>query len=414
MPDAAPSQRRALPDEAVRPPLTEEDHLNIIEARSETMAMIEAGNAVIWQSGSGLGKSQVSYSMFEELRDRDEPKGIRWGFGSIFAATQTPPDLIGYQFKGERTYDLGLDANGVMQQRQVTITDPSVPLWMMMTDGKSPQLRPAFMFDKCFLLIDEYGQGEADVKRAIAEIFLNGGTSPWYLPPGSVRIACTNQGARYGVSKDFDFCIARRALLNIEGNIEITLRYMDKPYYHQGAMWQTTPVVKAWAASHPEIVFESEPKEQGPWCNPRQLCSTDRYLQTKWKAQGSQDISPTMMSSVAGLIGMPAATSLLAHLEFVTQLPLYQDVVSDPQNTPVPQRADLQMLMAYQLAGYTQVPDLAACITYIQRLPKDLGITYITSLLRRDYKGIISQPAMQAWISKNASLVSIISSLANS
>jgi hypothetical protein len=37
-----------------------------------------------------------------------------------------------------------------------------------------------------------------------------------------------------------------------------------------------------------------------------------------------------------------------------------------------------------------------------------MGVTYISSLLRRDYKGIINQPAMQAWINKNAALVSII------
>ncbi len=387
--------------------------MNIIQARQETMALIEAGNAALWQSGSGLGKSSTAFDMFCELRDRDEPQDIHWGYGQIFAATQTPPDLIGYQFKGEKTYDVIDIATGQPVPRQITVTDPSVPLWMMMTDGKGGPVMPAFMFDKCFLVIDEYGQGEGDVKRAVAEIFLNGGTSPWYLPPGSVRLACTNQGARYGVSKDFDFCIARRCLIEIEGDIEVTLRYMNKPYNYQGKQWVTTPVVKAWAAANPQIVFEAEPEKQGPWCNPRQLCAVDRYLQTKWAQQGNQDIEPTSMSVIAGMIGMPAATSLLAHLEFLTQLPSYNDVVSDPAGTDVPTRADLQMLMAYQMAGYTQVQDLGPCIQYIQRLPKDMGVTYISSLLSRDYKNIINQPAMQAWINKNAALVSIISSLAN-
>lgn len=385
--------------------------MNILDARRETMALIEAGNAALWQSGSGLGKSSTAFDMFCELRDRDAPQGIRWGYGQIFAATQTPPDLIGYQFKGEKTYDVMDLSTQQPVQRQITVTDPSVPLWMMMTDGKGGPVMPAFMFDRCFLVIDEYGQGEGDVKRAVAEIFLNGGTAPWYLPAGSVRLACTNQGARYGVSKDFDFCIARRCLIEIEGDIEVTLRYMDKPYYYQGKQWQTTPVIKAWAAQNPQIVFEPEPEKQGPWCNPRQLCAVDRYLQTKWAMQGNQDIEPTSMSVIAGMIGMPAATSLLSHLEFLTQLPSYQDVISDPANVAVPTRADLQMLMAYQMAGYTQVQDLAPCIQYIQRLPKDMGVTYISSLLRRDYKGIINQPAMQAWINKNASLVAVISSL---
>jgi hypothetical protein len=380
--------------------------MNILEARRQSMALIEAGNAVIWSSGSGMGKSQVAYGMFEELRDRDIQKGISWGFCTFFAATQTPTDLIGVQFKGERTYQITNPSSGAVEDHKITITDPAIPLWMVSSEGK-----PAFMYDRIFLLIDEYGQGEADTKRSIAEIFLNGGTPPWYLPAGSVRIACTNQGARYGVSKDFDFCIARRFTIQIEGDIEITLRYLDKPYFHQGKQWQTTPVVKAWAAQNVAVVFESEPKEQGPWCNPRQLCAADRYIQTMWQQSGNQDVTPEMMSVIAGGIGMPAATSLLSHLEFLTQLPSYDDVVADPAGTDVPTRADLQMLMAYQMAGYTKVTDLAPCIQYIQRLPKDMGVTYISSLLRRDYKGIINQPAMQAWINKNAALISIISSL---
>jgi len=398
--------------------------MNILQAKAETLALAEAGNAVILSSGSGLGKSSIAYSIFEELRDRDAPKGIRWGFCTFFAATQTPSDILGLQFKGERKFVVGqkpkLDDNGqpklddkgepMMEDvvRSVTVSDPAVPLWMLTTDGI-----PGFLYDRIFLLIDEYGQGDGETKRSIAEIFLNGGTPPWYLPKGSVRVACTNSGARYGVTKDFDFAIARRTVIEIEGDIDITLRYLDKPYEHQGKMWQTTPIVKAWAAANPTIVFEAEPKEQGPWCSPRQLCAVDRYLQTKWAMQGNQDIDPTMTNVVAGTIGMAATQSLLSHLEFLTQLPSYADVVADPANTPVPQRADLLMLMAYQLAGYTQVKDLAPCIQYIQRLPKDMGVTYISSLLRRDYKGIIGQPAMQAWINKNAALVSIIASLAN-
>jgi hypothetical protein len=40
-----------------------------------------------------------------------------------------------------------------------------------------------------------------------------------------------------------------------------------------------------------------------------------------------------------------------------------------------------------------------------------MAVTYVSSLLRRDYAGFINQPAMQGWIAKNAALVSIIASL---
>jgi len=372
--------------------------MNLRECYTEVLANARAGNSSLVESPSGLGKSQMGFRIYEQTK-LDNP-GKTVGLGIIFAATQTPPDLIGYQFKGER--EIG--------GRMITVTDPSCPLWFISTEGK-----PAYMYDLFVLIIEEYGQGEADVKRAIAEIFLNGGTPPWYLPQGSIRIAFTNKGSRYGVTKDFDFCIARRTLLKVTGDVNVWLEdFADKPYSYQGKEWQVMPVTKAWAATHPDLLFESEPKEQGPWCNPRTLTAADRYLQVKADMnKGQVPTDPRTIEGLAGTIGMPATQSLVGHIEFRTQLPSYAEVVSDPSGTPVPTRPDLLMLMAYELAGWTQRADLAPCITYMNRFPKDMAVTYVSSLLRRDYKGLINEPAMQSWVNKNAQLVSLIASLSN-
>lgn len=383
--------------------------MDINQAKIETKILIESGQAVMWSSGSGMGKSTSAVQLFNDLKEEGEKNGEKWGMGIIFAATQTPPDLIGYQFKGEREIVTGLDATtGTPIMEKVTVTDPSIPLWMISTEGK-----PAFTYDKYFLLIDEYGQGEGDVKRALAEIFLSGGTSPWYLPPGSVRLACTNEGARYGVSKDFDFCIARRTLLRITPDVDAFIKFADKPYTHQGKQYTVMPVTKAWAKSHPTEVFEDEPKEQGPWCTPRQLIAADRYLQNKFAQTGKRELDPLAMEVVAGTIGMPATTSLGAHLTFALSLPTLEDVVADPDNTDKPTKADLQMLMMYELAGRVTLPDLAPVIKYVSKFPKDMAVTFVSALLRRDYRGFASSPPMLAWINKNATLISIISSLAH-
>lgn len=376
--------------------------MNLLEAKRQLKLSALAGNATLLKSRSGFGKSSICRQVFEDLR-KSEPN-VRWGFGTIFAATQTPPDFIGFQFKGEREFP---DAEGKM--RTITVTDPSVPLWYISDEGK-----PAFMYDKFFLVIDEYGQGEADVKRACAEIFLNGGTSPWYLPPGSIRVGCTNEGARYGVTKDFDFCIARRTEIKITPDADVALSFMDKPYAFQGQAWQTLAVTKAWAKQNPTVLFEEEPKEQGPWCNPRSLCAADRYLQMLANSMpdGTIPVNDTgMMEVLAGTIGMAASRSLINHLQFRLELPSYDDVVKDPTGTDKPKRPDLMMLMAYELAGWTKVQDLPAVLTYVGRLPKDIAVTYVTAILGRDYDAIINEPAMAAWINKNASLVSLISSL---
>lgn len=379
--------------------------MNLTDAKRELLRSARAGNAVMMTSGSGLGKSSICREAFGELKAAGEAKGEKWGMGVIFAATQTPPDLIGFQFKGEKDYGDG---------KKITVTDPSVPLWMLsVPHGDDPGGKPAWMYDKFFLLIDEFLQGEADVKRACAEIFLNGGTAPWYLPPGSIRVGCTNKGARYGATKNFDFVLSRYTEISVEGNADVLLTYLDKPYVYQGRVWQTMPVTKAFVKAQPDVPFEPEPKEQGPWCNPRTLCSADRYLQMAAEDNGGvvPHEDPAVIQVLAGTIGMPATTALTQHLTFLTQLPKYEDVVADPTGTAIPQRADLMMLMAYQLAGFAKQEHLAECISYVQRMTKDMQVTFISALLRRDYKGLINTPAMQAWINKNAALVSIIASL---
>ena len=379
--------------------------ITLRELGPELDAAIEAGNAVMIESPSGIGKSQKVYQAFERVKKKHEAAGKTVGFGQIFLATQTPPDLIGYQFKSEREFDLG---NGVT--KRVTVTDPSVPLWMISTEGK-----PAFLYDKFFLFMDEYGQGEPDVKRAAAEIFLNGGTSPWYLPPGSIRVGATNKGARYGVTKDFDFCISRRSLLQVRFDVDVWLEdFADKPYWHQGREWEVMPITKAWAKVNESVVSEEEPEKQGPWCNARSTTSVDRYLQCKGGPNGA-NVNPTdkaTIEHVAGTIGMGACASMMAHYQFKMKLPSYETVVADPTGTPIPTSPDIMLLMVYELTGLVKPDHLAEVLTYVDRLHSDFSVTFATTLIRKDYKRFMTVPAMSAWVSKNSALLSAVQALA--
>lgn len=383
--------------------------MNINQALAETKILHECGQAALWVSGSGMGKSQTAVNYAKSWVADGAQSGIKRGFSITFLATHTPPDVVGYKFKGERDIVVDVDADGKPITKKITIDDASCPLWYVSTEGK-----PAFCYDEFLIIFDEFGQAELDVKRTSAEIALSGGTPPWYAPCHRC-LMLTNEGARYGVSKTFDFIIARQSRLEIKPDIEGFLLHMDKPYQHQGKQWQVMGVTKAWAAANPTVVFEEEPAQQGPWCNPRQLFAVDRYMQTKMAATGAQDISsdPNTLEVISGTIGMPATTSLISHLQFRMQLPSYDSVVADPNGTEVPSKADLQMLMAYELSAYAKPADLGSVITYMQRLPKDMAVTFVSSLLRRDYKQMINVPAMNAWINKNAALVSVISSLAH-
>jgi hypothetical protein len=311
----------------------------------EARILMDCGQAVILLSGSGMGKSQCAIAEAKRWVEEGKAKNIKRGYSVTFLVTHQPPDMVGYKFRGERDIIVGVEADGKAITRRVTVDDPSCPLWYISTEGA-----PAFCYDEFMIIFDEYGQAEPDVKRAAAEVSLSGGTPPWYAPnPRCLMLS--NEGSRYGVTKDFDFTIARRTELHITGDVEVSLLRMDKPYQYRGRTWQIMPVIKAWAAANPQLLFETEPPKQGPWCNPRQLYAYDRYLQDKFAATGVQEADAAAVDVGAGTVGMPATQSIIGHLQFQLQLPSYADVVADPFNTPRPVRGDLQMLMAYQLAG---------------------------------------------------------------
>lgn len=387
--------------------------MNLRDVTRQLQANIMAGNAAVLKGPPGFGKTDLMAKMAAWYKST--LPGKRVGFSCFFMATQSPIGFTGLPWKGERSWSVE-QPDGTMLEVKHTVTDPAIPQWYMAVDMDSGELRPASMFDSVFLVIEEWGQGSPETKRAGAEVLRAGGTPPFYLPPGSPRVALTNVDARDGVTKEFDFIIGRRGELEVTGDVNVWLEdFADKPYQWQGKVWNVLPVTKAWAQQNPEVLFEAKPEKQGPWCNPRSLTNADRFVQMATHLAGG-DIPVKdggFVEALSGHIGMGACISYCSHLQFVLDLPKYSDVVADPKACPVPNKADLQMLMAYQLAGSAKVEDLAPIIQYMGRMPKDLAITFVSSLLRRDYKKIINEAPMQAWIAKNAHLVSIIASLSN-
>lgn len=384
--------------------------MNLRDAQKHVQANIMAGNAVLLKGPPGFGKSDVMSKVaawYKDMYQKQNP-GARVGMSVFFMATQSPIGFTGLPWKGEKEYDV----NGT--KVKFTVTDPAIPQWFMAVDLDTGEQRPSSLFNSVFLVIEEWGQGGPETKRAGAEVLRAGGTPPYYLPPGSPRVALSNVDASDGVTKEFDFIIGRRGEIEVTGDTDVWIEdFADKPYTWQGQIWNVLGVTKAWAKQHPESLFEGKPAKQGPWCNPRTLAAADRYVQAAQYMNGG--VIPLndsgFIETMSGHIGMGAATSFCGHLQFVIDLPHYEDVVKDPKGTATPTKADLQMLMAYELAGRCQVQHLNEVLTYVNRLPKDFAVTFVSSLLRRDYKKIINEPPMQAWIAKNAHLVSIIAAL---
>jgi hypothetical protein len=335
-------------------------------------------------SPPGRGKSEFCADLVDYLSARDNEE---WGFAKAFLATYTPPDLIGYQFKGERTWD----------GRTHTVTDPSMPLWMITTKGK-----PTFAYKRGILLLDEYGQGEADVKRASAELLLNKQIGPWSLEKGWGVIACSNRSSdRSGVTKSFDFVINRRKEIHITDDIAA--------WTHWAHVHGVMPLTVAFANQNPGIVFtDGVPDKQGPWCTPRSLVMADRELAVKAKRNGGEvPDNATTIESIGGIIGSAAAAQLFSFVKLEREMPSFDTIIKNPTTVKVPSKADAQMLVCLNLAHRVTELTAAPVVTYVERMPKEFAVTFATAACRRNAQ-LVKVPAFQAWCRNNASLMAII------
>ena len=380
--------------------------MNLRETRRYTQYAMMAGNAVTVLGPPGYGKTEMVNAVIHWYAAQNP--GKRVGYSVTFLARQSEIGATGLPWKGQ------MEVGG----KVYTITDPAVPRWYLAVDVATGELRPADQFDLVVVVFEEWGQGGPESKRAFADILRCGECDQWKLPEGSPRIALSNEDARDGVTKEFDFVIGRSNRLHVSGDVTIwTEDFADRPYTWAGKVWQVMPVTKAWAHNHQEIMFEGKPERQGPWCNPRSLTMWDRAAQVVAADNGGKMPfdDPAFTEMTEGYIGTPAMVSLCEHLQFEMKLPTLDDVEKDPDGTPIPKAADMQLLMVYKLAGQVDRDRLPNVIRYMDRksgFPKDLSTTFIASLLRRDYNGFLREPAVQAWVSRNAATMAMVAALA--
>lgn len=335
-------------------------------------------------SAPGRGKSEVISSLPAMMTERT---GNQWGYAELFLATQTPPDLIGCSFKGEMTYE----------GRKLTVTDPSMPSWFVCRDGK-----PVFAYEYGILHLEEYGQGQTDVKASSAELLLKGRLGKWELPRGFVVIASSNRTSdRSGVTKSLDFAINRRLEIHITDDLEALLKWMDNN--------NVLPITKAFTYANPQIVLsEGVPDKQGPWPTPRSVVMGDRIMQARAAANGGVvPLDGNTIELLSGVVGSAAAAQWMATARLERDMPKYEKIIADPEGVPVPSKPDAQMLIAYHLANRVSVKDAEPVVAYIKRMPSDFSLTFIREAVRRAPKLLVT-PAFQAWTMENSALLAAV------
>lgn len=348
-------------------------------------ALLDTPHASIeLQSPPGVGKSEFVEQLIEEYSRRD---GFEWGFATCFLATMTPSDLMGYMVPSKMRVGDRMDA---------LVSEFTLPPWMLTRDG-----RTVFDFKRGILFLDEFGQGEADVKRAAAELLRAGRLGNHELPPGWSVVAASNRAQdRSGVTKTFDFIIDRKFTLEVTP---------DPAAWEVWAMRRGVhPSFVYFAMQNTQIVFAGTvPDKQGPWCTPRGLVQLEAVLRRMAGHDQYIPDGPLMLELACSRIGEAAATQLFACLRLEKEMPRFEDIVKDPVKCKLPARVDAQMLAAFHCAGQVTKETMAPVVTYIERMPQEFAPTFMRQTVARD-SNLVMTGEIRDWAKRNASLMAVL------
>lgn len=361
------------------------------ELRKRMPALIKWGGAVEIMSSPGRGKSTFIEGVYEDM-SRDEPG--QWGLVVENIARYTPVDLNGFMVPKFYPNEPGKHPDAQFTR----------PAWARTRCGRS-----IWDFPKGILFLDEFGQGDVDVKKGFAGLLLDKRMGPWTLPPGWVVWAASNFASdRSGVTKSLDFIINRRLEVQIQDDLESLETWLLDNGVH--------PLITAFAHQNPDVVFtDGVPDKQGPWMTPRTLVMASKLLGALATDQEKLVVDSGAITLVSGLVGEGAATKLMAFLKTYDLLPTYTEVLADPAKAKCPgkDRPDAAMTIAYALGAKVKVDDAAKVIAYMDRLPKEYGVVFAKVACRKPPEGdgrhIVNTKAMGEWMRANPSLVAAVS-----
>ena len=359
------------------------------EMKEELRPIMDAGVAVEIGSSPGAGKSETIQQWVKEQSERD---GFEWGCSTVFLATQTPVDLLGYLVPGVRKYH---SQDGAEKTERVS--EFTRPIWTMSDEGI-----PLEEYRRSVIIMEEADKCESDVTKTSAEIRLNASLGPWRFDRFKVgRIALVNRVEdRSGSGKKFDFIINRQAEFTVLADVE---GWRD---------WALAngidPLFVAFASKYPEVVFSNKvPDKQGPFCSPRSLVNLAHVLPKRVTADGKMKVDSIGNEIITGMIGQAAGMQLQAWMKLRHETPDWDDIIKDPTGIAIPAKPDAQLMVCYECAHRVDLKTAGKCVAFIKRLPAQFSVTFAKAAVKRNYD-LINTPAFMDWVAKNASLLNAI------
>lgn len=317
------------------------------------------------RSSPGVGKSEGIAQVAAELSEEwGEPVGLK----DFFLSTLEPPDVRGFGLPGKDT-----DGSLLMQFTKAP--------WMPKKDDPKHGI----------LLLDEFGQAQPDVAKPAAELLLKGRVGDSQLPITWIVVAASNREKdRSGVHKSLAFIENRRCVIEVRAHLDTWVEWAETH--------DVNPLTIAFAKWKPNLVFtDTVPDKGGAFCTPRTLCKLSHLI-------GRMDME-LFTEAATGYIG-GAGVEFVAFLRVAEECPKFEDIVDDPEKTPVPSKdkPDAQYAVMQMIAHRVDKKTAYAAFKYLKRMPKEFQVSGLKAALRRS-PDMVQTTEFAQWLRDNRELV---------
>jgi len=327
-----------------------------------------AGRAVAKiESAPGAGKSKQIEAYARKMNKKYADDG-GYGLFVLDMSKANLADLLGYLLTREVT---DTDANG----NPVAVTQGrySYPYWLYDWFTGTP----AYKFKRGLIVLEEWGQGEGEVKRACAPLIYDRRLGEWRFPDFDMVVLSNRAQDRSGVTKEYDLIINRWNEVELQPTLEGFLEAS-----HELGM---LPLTQAFAARNEKELFHEirVPEVQGPWMTQRSLHKMDDIVQAAL-AKGMQFGDKLLLAAISGGVGPDNANRYIAFADARTKIPAVSAIIADPDGVPIPAELDVLSFLVFDLAAKTKHENVEKIFQYVRRMKSDMAVTYFHAACTRD------------------------------
>jgi hypothetical protein len=249
---------------------------------------------------------------------------------------------------------------------------------------------------KGVLMLDELGQVDQSVQKALLQLVLDRRLGNYVMPEGWHIIAASNRAEdRAGVGRTIT------PLLNRFAHIDFELD--GEEWFEWAALNGILPVVRAFLRFRPGLLLDFKPEiaqTQRAFPTPRAWEKVSRALEVGFPPE-------IMVEAVAGLVGPGAGAEFGAFHEEWTRLERVEDILANPEQWAVPDKPSLLYAYAMAFADRANTPEMDRinCVwRAIVRLPAEYAVLAAKDVLRLNKKAILA-PAAKAFIGRYGDLL---------